>query len=118
MDYTSFTLESLPAYLVEKIPEISFLLSTMLMFFIGDYMMEVIFKKALRKMTFIARTVLFLMYGLVLLPVLSTACAIFLQDSVLYPYKQWIIPLILASFVFIGILLSIRYNMDFKIRLK
>ena len=60
----------------------------------------------------------FLVYGLLILPVFSTFCALFLQDSLLYPYQQWIAPVLLAAFLLTGILVSVRHTMAFRIRLK
>jgi hypothetical protein len=116
MAYNVLALDSIPAYLVEKIPEISFLLSTILMFFASDYIMDYFLKKALRKMNFVTRTLIFLLYGLLVLPALCTGCAVFLQNSVLYPCQSWIVPVVLASFLIIGILLSIRYSMKLKLK--
>jgi hypothetical protein len=79
--------------------------------------MEYFLKNALKKMSFIIRTIIFLLYSLIILPVLSTACALFLQETVLYPYQKWIVPVLLASFLVIGILLSIRYSMKLKLKL-
>jgi hypothetical protein len=115
MVYNIFSLDSVPAYLVVKIPEISFLLSTVVIAFASDYIMEYFLKKGLKKMKFVTRTIIFLFYGLIILPALCTACALFLQNAVLYPYQRWIVPVLLAAFLFVGILLSIRYNMKFKL---
>lgn len=111
----SISLESIPAYLVEKIPEVSFIIATMLMIFAGDYIMELLVKNGLRKMNFIARTIIFILYGLIVIPALSTICAVFLQDAVLYPYKSHILLVVIISFVVVGILLSVRYNMKLKL---
>ncbi|MCX6007071.1 MAG: hypothetical protein NTZ34_07410 [Chloroflexi bacterium] len=117
MAYNVLALDSVPAYLIARIPEISFFLSTALMFFASDYIMEYFLKKSLRKMNFVTRTIIFLVYGLLVLPVLCTACALFLQNTLLYPYQGWIVLVLLASFLFVGIMLSIRYNMKVKLRL-
>jgi hypothetical protein len=118
MSYNMLALDSVPAYLIDKIPEISFFLSTILMFFGSDYIMEYFLKKSLKKMNFVTRTIIFLFYGLFALPALCTACAFFLQDAILYPYQNWIVPVLLASFLSVGILLSIRYNMKLRLKLK
>ena len=115
--YVVLALDSVSAYLIARIPEISFFLSTALMFFASDYIMEYFLKKSLRKMSFVTRTIIFLFYGLLVLPVLCTACALFLQNAVFYPYQKWIVLVLLASFLFVGILLSIRYNMKIKLKL-
>jgi hypothetical protein len=111
----TLTLESIPAYLIAKIPEISFFLSTILMFFASDYIMEYFLKKSLKRMNFVTRTVIFSLYGLIALPALCTACALLLQNAVLYPYQKWIVAVLIASFLLVGILLSIRYNMRLKL---
>lgn len=103
-------------YLVDRIPEISYLLSTALMLFVSDFILEWFLIQRLRRLTFIARTGLFLAYGLFLFPPLTAIGASFLREMVLYPYKEWIILLIIIFFSFFGILLNIRYNM--KMRLK
>jgi hypothetical protein len=113
----TLTLESIPAYLVARIPEMSFLLSTILMFFASDYIMEYFLKKSLKRMNFVTRTVIFSLYGLIALPALCTACALLLQNAVLYPYQKWIVAILIASFLLVGILLSIRYNMRLKLKL-
>jgi len=68
-------------------------------------------------MNFVTRTIIFLFYGLLVLPVLCTACALFLHNAVLYPYQGWIVLVLLVSFLFVGIMLSIRYNMKVKLKL-
>jgi hypothetical protein len=118
MPYNIPALDSIPGYLVAKIPEISFLLSTVLIAFANDYIMEYFLKKSLKKMSFIIRTIIFLLYGLLVLPVLCTGCALFLQSAVLYPYQKWIVLVLLACFLLVGILLSVRYNMKLKLKLK
>ncbi len=118
MDYNMVSLDSLPAYLIARIPEISFLLSTVLMFFASDYIMEYLLKKSLKKINFVSRTIIFLLYGLIILPALCTACALFLQNAILYPYQRWIVLVLLASFLFVGIMLSIRYNMKIRFKVK
>jgi len=116
MAYNVIALDSIPAYLVEKIPEISFLLSTIFMFFGSDYIMEYFLKKTLKKMSFVVRTIIFLLYALIVLPVICTAFALFLQNTILYPCQQWIVPVVLASFLCVGLLLSIRYSMKVKLK--
>ena len=118
MDLNAITLDSVQRYLVEKIPEISFLLATVLMFFGSDYIMEYLLKKSLKKLNFITRTIIFLLYGLLMLPALCTACAVFLQNSVLYPFQGWIVPVLGTFFLLCGILLSIRYNMKLGLKLR
>jgi hypothetical protein len=116
MAYNS--LDWVPAYLVNKIPEISFLLSTILMFFISDYIMEYFLKKGLKKMNFVTRTIIFLLYGLIILPVLCASFALFLQNTILYPYQKWIVTVMIASFLAVGVLISIRYNIKMGLKLK
>lgn len=118
MTYNTITLDSASAYLIAKIPEISFLLSTVIMFFISDYIMEYLLKKSLKKMSFVIRTIVFLLYGLFALPSLCTACAFLLQNALLYPNQKWIVLVLLACFLIVGILLSIRYNARFRLKFK
>jgi hypothetical protein len=118
MPYNTITFDSVSAYLVARIPEISFLLSTMILFFLGDYIMEYLLKSNLKKMSFILRTIVFLLYGLLILPALCTACAFFLQNAVLYPNQRSIVLVLLASFLIVGILLTVRYNMKLKLKFK
>ena len=54
MAYNALALDSIPTYLVARIPEISFLLSTILIAFASDYIMEYFLKKSLKKMNFFA----------------------------------------------------------------
>ncbi|MDD5311926.1 MAG: hypothetical protein PHO26_02675 [Dehalococcoidia bacterium] len=117
MVLNSVAFDSIPAYLVARIPEISVFLSTILMFFAGDYIMELFLKKSLKKMNFVSRTIIFLLYALLVLPVLCTVCAVFLQNAVLYPYQSGIVLVLLASFLLVGMLLSLRYNMRVKLKL-
>ena len=117
MAYSIHELSTIQAYLITKIPEISFLLSTILVAFISDYIMELFLKKTLKKLNFVTRTIIFLFYGLLVLPALCTVCALFLQTAVLYPYQASIAMVLLASFLFVGILLSFRYNMKVKLKL-
>jgi hypothetical protein len=117
MAYYITALDSIPVYLIDRIPEISFLLSTILIAFASDYIMEYFLKKSLRKMNFITRTIIFLFYGLIVLPALCTACALFLQNSILYPYQKWIVLVLLAFFLCVGILLSIKYSMKVNLKL-
>ena len=118
MDGLQRFLDSIPPYLITRIPEISFFLATILMFFISDYIMEYFLKKGLKKINFVTRTITFLLYGLIVLPALCAACAIVLQNVVLYPYQKWIVLVLLAFFLFLGILLSMRYNMKIRLKLK
>jgi hypothetical protein len=118
MSYNNLSLESIAAYLIAKIPEISFLLSTILMFFVSDYITEYLLKKSLKKMSFVVRTIVFLLYGLIVLPALCTGFAFFLQNTVLYPNQKWIVLVLLVSFLIVGILLSIRYSMKVKLKFK
>ena len=52
------------------------------------------------------------------LPALCTGCAFILQNSVLYPFQGWIVPVLGAFFLFCGIMLSIRYNMKLGLKLR
>lgn len=103
-------------YLIARIPEISYFLSSALMIFVSDYIMERLLIRRLRRLTFLARTCLFLLYGLFMFPTLTALGALVFREAVLNPFKEWIVLLLVVFFFFIGILLSIRYNM--KIRLK
>jgi len=103
-------------YLIARIPEISYFLSSALMIFVSDYIVGRLLIRRLRKLTFLVRTCLFLFYGLFMFPTLTALGAFVLRESVLNPFKEWIILLLVVFFVFIGVLLSLRYNM--KIRLK
>ena len=103
-------------YLIARIPEISYFLSSALMIFVSDYIAGRLLIRRLRKLTFLVRTSIFLLYGLLIYPALTALGALVLRESVLSPFKEWLILLLVVFFLFIGILLSLRYNM--KIRLK
>ena len=103
-------------YLIARIPEISYFLSSALMIFASDYIMGRLLIQRLRKMTFLVRTSLFLLYGLFVFPTLTALGAFSLRELVLNPFKEWIILVLVLSFIFIGILLSIRYNMKIKLK--
>ena len=103
-------------YLIARIPEISYFLSSALMIFASDYIMGRLLIQRLRKMTFLVRTSLFLLYGLFVFPTLTALGAFSLRELVLDPFKEWIILVLVLSFIFIGILLSIRYNMKIKLK--
>ena len=99
-----------PTYLIDKIPEISYLLSAALMLFLSDFILEWFLIQRLRRQTFIARTCVFLAYGLFLFPPLTAIGASLLRDMVLNPYQEWIVLLLIIFFSLFGILLNIRYN--------
>ena len=103
-------------YLIERIPEISYFLSSALMLFISDFILEWFLVHRLRRLSFIARTGLFLFYGLFLFTPLTSFGASLLREMVLYPYEEWIVLLLIIFFSLFGVLLNIRYNM--KMRLK
>ena len=107
---------SISDYLIARIPEISYLLSSVLMIFASDYVMEHYFLRRLKKMDIVSRTFVFLLYGLLALPALTMLGALVLRVVALYPLQDWIIVVLLVSFFFIAILLSIRYNMKFRLR--
>jgi hypothetical protein len=104
-------------YLIARIPEISYFLSSALMIFTSDFIMGRLLIRRLRKMTFLVRTSLFLLYGLFVFPTLTVLGAFSLRDLVLDPFKEWIILVLVVSFFFIGILLSLRYNMKTKLKI-
>ncbi len=101
-------------YLIAKIPEISFLLSSILMIFAGDYVMENFIIKRMKKQNFFTRTLLFLLYALLIFPTLTTGGAFLLRAAVLYPLKESIILVLAISFVTVGVFLSIRYSMKLR----
>lgn len=103
-------------YLIDRIPEISYFLSSALMLFVSDFILECFLIRRLRRLTFIARTCLFLFYGLFLFTPLTAIGASLLREMVLYPYKEWIVLLLIIFFSLLGVLLNLRYNM--KMRLK
>ena len=102
--------------LIARIPEISYLLSSVLMLFASDYIMERLLIRRLRKVNFIARTFLFVLYGLLILPALTTIGALLLRVLALNPFKEWIILVLVICFFFVGVLLSIRYNIKMKLK--
>jgi hypothetical protein len=103
-------------YLIARIPETSYFLSSALMIFASDFIMGRLLIRRLRKLAFLARTSLFLLYGLFVFPTLTALGAFSLRELVLTPFREWIILVLIISFFFIGILLSIRYNMKIKLK--
>ncbi len=110
--------DSASNYLTARIPEISYLLSSVLMIFASDYIMERFLIRIMRKQNFIARTVLFLLYGLLVLPALIALGALLLRVLALDPFKENIIVVLAISFFLIGVILSIRYNMKMKFKVR
>ncbi len=108
--------QSVTQYLAGHVWEISYLLSTVLMFFGGDIIMEKVLLKRLKQWHFLKRTLAFVLYGLVLLPALTVGGAALLRAFVLEPLQDRILPVLLVSFLATGISLSVKYNM--KPRLK
>jgi len=104
--------------LIARIPEISYLLSTIFMIFISDYIIGNLLIRRLKKMGFITRTFLFVFFGLLILPGLTTLGALLLRDLVLDPFKDWIILVLVICFFLIGVFLSIRYNMKIKLKVR
>jgi hypothetical protein len=103
-------------YLIARIPEISYFLSSALMIFASDFIMGRVLIRRLRKLPFLTRTTFFLLYGLLVFPALTTLGAFSLRELVLNPFKEWIILVLAVAFIFIGILLSLRYNMKMKLK--
>jgi hypothetical protein len=102
--------------LIARIPEISYLLSTIFMIFVSDYIIGNLLIRRLKKMGFITRTFLFVFFGLLILPGLTALGALLLRDLVLDPFKDWIILVLVICFFLIGVFLSIRYNMKMKLK--
>jgi hypothetical protein len=115
MVYNLTGVDSISDHLVARIPEISYLLSSILMIFASDYIIGNLLIQKLRKMGFITRTGFFLLFGLLILPGLTAAGAFLLRDLVLDPFKEWIILVLVICFFLIGVFLSIRYNMKIKL---
>jgi len=109
---------SVSDYLIARIPEISYLLSSTFMIFTGDYIIGNVLIRRLKKMDFVTRTFLFVIVGLLIFPGLTTIGAFLLRDLVLEHYKGWIILVLVIAFLFIGVLLSLRYNMKIKLKVK
>ena len=108
-------MDSLNAYLIAHISEISYFLSTMLMFLSGNVIMERLIPR-LRRMPFLTRTSVFVVYGLVVLPGLTIAGALVLRIIVLEPVREWLTLTLVVSFLIVGVLLSINYNMKLRRR--
>ncbi len=109
-------LNSVSDNLIARIPEISYLLSCILMLFASDYIMERLLVRRLRKLNFISRTGLFIFYGLLILPIMTTIGALLLRTLALDPFKEWMILILVICFFLVGVLLSIRYNMKMKLK--
>jgi hypothetical protein len=108
--------DSVSDYLIERIPEMSFLLSSIVMIFVSDYLFSHFFLRRLKRMAFITRTALFVLYGLVVLPVMITLFATSLRVYLLEHFQNDILLVLIICFVLVGVLLSIRYNMRIRLR--
>jgi len=104
--------------LIARIPEISYLLSSIFMIFASDYIIGNLLIQRLKKMGFITRTFLFVFFGLLILPGLTALGALLLRNLVLDPFKDWIILVLVICFFLIGVFLSIRYNMKIKLKVR
>jgi hypothetical protein len=116
VDLSSY--HSITDHLIARIPEISFILSSTFMIFAGDYLLGNVFVRSLKKMDFISRTFVFMLIGLIMFPALTTLGAYVLRELVLEPFKDWIILVLVITFLIVGILLSLRYNMKIKLKIK
>ncbi|HLC23905.1 MAG TPA: hypothetical protein VJL08_05645, partial [Dehalococcoidia bacterium] len=58
----------------------------------------------------------FVVYGLVVLPGLTIAGASVLRIIVLEPLRGWLTLTLVVSFLIVGVLLSIKYNMKLRRR--
>jgi hypothetical protein len=102
-------------YLIARIPEISVLLATMIMVFVSDLIMGRLLLKRLREMGFISRTIIFVLYCLLVMPSLTVFGAMLIKSVALEPLKDWIILFLVVAFLLTGILLSLRYKMKVKL---
>lgn len=106
--------ESINQQLVQRIPEVSYLVASALMVFTSDFAAESFFKSKLKKMSFLSRTATFLLYGLLVLPAATAGVAALLRSLVLNPHQQWLIVILLGFFILIGVLLSWKYHVGTK----
>lgn len=109
-------MNSLSSFLTSHIPETSYLLSSILMFFGSDMIMERALIRRMRRMPFLTRTLVFVFYGLVILPALTISGAYVLRTILLEPLSDWLPLTLTISFLVIGLLLSVRYNMKLRRR--
>ncbi len=105
-------------YLLPRIPEISYVLSSVFVIFASDFIMEFILIGWLRKLGFVTRTAFFLLYALLALPALTTVGAYLLRTRVLDRYQGWLLLELAISFLVVGLLLSARYHMKMKLKVK
>jgi hypothetical protein len=105
-------------HLITRIPELSYLLSTVFMIFASDYIITNFLIKTLRKMGFITRTFLFVFFSLLIFPGLTALVALLLRNLVLDPFNNHIILVLAICFFLVGILLSMKYNIKTKLKLK
>ncbi|MBI2853783.1 MAG: hypothetical protein HYX87_02540 [Chloroflexi bacterium] len=108
--------DSISDYLASRIPEISYLLASVLMIFASDFVAEHFFIRRLKKMSFLSRTGVFLLYGLLVLPTATTLAALLLKRLILDPYKEWLILTLVGFFLIAGVMLSIRYNIKMRFK--
>lgn len=109
-------LDSVSNYLIARIQEISYLLSSMLMIFASDLIMGRFLLRRLKKTDFVTRTLAFILFALFALPAMTALGAYFLRVLVLEPFKKQLLVALAISFLIIGILLSTRYNMKFRMK--
>lgn len=109
-------LDSVSGYLTARIAEISFLLSSMLMVFASDLIMGRMLLRRLRKLDFVTRTLAFVLYALLALPAMTTLGAYLLRVLILEPFKEQILAALAIFFLIVGVLLSRRYNMKFRVK--
>ncbi len=98
-------------FLDSRITEVSYTMASVLMLFAGDYMTDRFVIRRIRKRNILVRTVLFLAYVLLVLPLLTISTAQGLASLVLEPYRSQLWLILLGFFVLCGVLLSLKYRM-------
>lgn len=113
-DVLQSAMESLNRYLTDRTPEIASSLASLFMLLVGDYVIGRLVIRRLRKHSLLVRAGLFLGYALFMLPFLIIAITAIFTTVVLEPFKDSLLPVVVVSFLLVGILLTIRYHMKWK----
>jgi hypothetical protein len=98
-------------FLVSRVTEISFGMATILVLFSGDYLTDRFLIKRIRKRNVLIRTIVFLCYVLLALPLLTVFSARVLAALVLAPLGGYLWVLLAGFFMLSGVLVSLKYRM-------
>jgi hypothetical protein len=98
-------------FLASRATEISFGMATILVLFAGDYLTNRFLIKRIRKLNVLIRTIVFLCYVLLALPLVTVFSARVLAVLVLAPLGGYAWALLAGFFLLSGVLFSLKYRM-------